>query len=48
MAKQFQEKILAVSTLPFPKQKEALEKFIMDWKGDALQTDDISLLAFRV
>ena len=48
MAKQFQEKILSVSTLPFPEQKEALEKFIMDWKGDALQTDDISLLAFRV
>ncbi len=48
MSKNFKDKILEFSTMPFEKQKGALEKFIFDWKGDKMQTDDITLLAFEI
>ena len=48
MSKNFKDKILEFSTLPFERQKTALTNFIYDWKGDKPQTDDITLLAFEI
>lgn len=48
MSKTFKDKILEFSNLPFENQKTALEKFIFDWKGNKMQTDDITLLAFEI
>jgi serine phosphatase RsbU (regulator of sigma subunit) len=44
----FKQLLLEISTLDFPAQKESIENFIDTWRGDIPQTDDISLLAFRV
>gem|GEM_PF-7083207 len=48
MSKYFKEKLLEFSTMPFEQQKGAIDKFIFDWKGDKMQTDDITLLAFEI
>lgn len=48
MSKNFKDKILEFSTLPFERQKTALTNFIYDWKGEKPQTDDITLLAFEI
>ena len=48
MSRDFRAKILEFSSLSFVEQKEKIENFILDWKGDLPQTDDISMLAFEV
>lgn len=47
-ATKFKDYLLEISALDFPAQKEKIENFIDTWCGDIPQTDDISLLAFRV
>ena len=47
-ATKFKDYLLEISALDFPAQKESIENFIDTWRGDIPQTDDISLLAFRV
>ena len=48
MSKNFQNIILKYSNLDFKEQKECLEQFISDWKANQPQTDDISMLAFKI
>ena len=48
MTQQFKNKVLEYSSLEFPKQNQAIEDLIFGWKGDNLQTDDISMLAFEI
>ncbi|MBR6176799.1 MAG: SpoIIE family protein phosphatase [Bacteroidales bacterium] len=48
MSKTFKDKLLQYSNMQFERQKAAIEKFIFDWKGNKMQTDDITLLAFEV
>ena len=47
-ATKFKDYLLEISALDFPAQKEKIENYIKTWRGDIPQTDDISLLAFRV
>ncbi|MBQ4407670.1 MAG: SpoIIE family protein phosphatase [Bacteroidales bacterium] len=47
-ATKFKDYLLEISGLDFPAQKETIENYIKTWRGDIPQTDDISLLAFRV
>ena len=47
-SQKFKQYLLEISSLDFPAQKESIENFIDTWRGDIPQTDDISLLAFRV
>lgn len=47
-ATKFKDYLLEISALDFPAQKENIENYIKTWRGDIPQTDDISLLAFRV
>ena len=47
-AGKFQQYLLSISTLDFPTQKDSIETFFDTWRGDIPQTDDVSLLAFRV
>ena len=47
-ATKFKDYLLEISALDFPAQKEKIEYYIKTWRGDIPQTDDISLLAFRV
>ena len=48
MSKNFKSKILEYSSLPMAEQAEKLTKFIFDYKGSLPQTDDISLIAFKL
>ena len=48
MIQQFKNKVLEYSNLEFPKQKQEIENLIFGWKGNNMQTDDISLLAFEI
>lgn len=48
MSKNFREKILEFSSLPMDMQAEKLTKYIFDYKGENPQTDDISLIAFKI
>ena len=48
MSKNFRAKILEYSQNDLSTQKELLTKFIFDWKGNLEQTDDISLIAFKI
>ncbi len=48
MAKNFKTKLLEYSSLSMSQQKENLEKFLDEWRGDNQRTDDVSLLAFEI
>lgn len=48
MSKNFRDKILEYSSLPMAEQAEKLTKYIFDYKGENQQTDDISLIAFKI
>ena len=48
MIQNFRAKLLEFSSMPFSKQKTAIEDLIFGWKGNLPQTDDISLLGFEV
>ena len=48
MSKNFRDKILEVSSLPMKEQAEKLSQYIFDYKGEIAQTDDISLIAFKI
>ena len=45
---QLGEKITAMSSLPLQQQKDALEKILLEWKGDLEQVDDVLLIGVRV
>jgi len=42
------EKLLAFQDKPLNEQKQLLEKFHNDWKGEAKQTDDICVIGIRI
>ncbi len=44
----FKQYLAELDKLDFPAQKETIENYIDEWRGDLPQTDDISLLAFEV
>ncbi len=46
--KQFQEKLLSVSSLSMDKQKQALEETLENWKGELEQVDDILVVGVRL
>ena len=48
MAKNFKAKLLEYSSLEMSKQKEELENFLEQWRGENPRTDDVSLLAFEI
>jgi serine phosphatase RsbU (regulator of sigma subunit) len=40
--------LLKIHKLPFPKQKQKLEKEFQDWEGDNPQVDDVIIVGFRI
>jgi serine phosphatase RsbU (regulator of sigma subunit) len=48
MTKKFKEIILSVQHKSMPEQKEHLDKFVTDWKGNMEQTDDILVIGVRL
>lgn len=47
MKKRFKELLLRFHTLPLEMQKNKLEEFLNDWKGDLEQTDDILVFGIK-
>ncbi|TAE75617.1 MAG: hypothetical protein EAZ85_02160 [Bacteroidetes bacterium] len=47
MSKRFREFLIAISTLPLSAQEKKIKEELAQWKGQAHQTDDILLLAWR-
>ena len=48
LSKRFRTILEKISHLPLDKQKERLEKELIDWQGNAKQTDDIILIGFKI
>jgi len=48
MIKNFKELLLDVHDKPMHQQKTVLQRTINDWKGDAMQVDDILVIGFKV
>jgi hypothetical protein len=42
------EFLLKIHRMPFPKQREKLEKEFYDWKVDNPQIDDVLILGLRI
>ena len=47
MSRRFRELLLKYHKLPLPEQKSKLEEYLIDWKGDLEQTDDILVIGIR-
>jgi serine phosphatase RsbU (regulator of sigma subunit) len=41
-------KLLEIHRLPMSKQKEALERNLLEWKKNNIQTDDITVMGIRL
>ncbi len=46
--RRFKNLLSDIYHLPFDLQKEMLEDYLIEWKGDKKQTDDILVLGFRI
>jgi len=44
----FKETLLAIQDLSMQEQRNKLEKFIEEWKGDLEQVDDVCVIGFRI
>jgi ligand-binding sensor domain-containing protein/serine phosphatase RsbU (regulator of sigma subunit) len=48
MKKNLKEQLLSIHTLPMAEQKEYLNAFFEDWKGDTEQVDDVCVVGVRI
>lgn len=48
MTRRFKETILSIQDKPMNEQGEYLKKFILEWRGNVEQTDDILVIGIRV
>ena len=48
MQKNFTKMLCDISELPMLVQKEKLETFFEDWRGDLEQVDDVSIVGIRI
>ena len=48
MNKRFRELLLSISHLPMSEQRAKLDAELEEWKGEAVQTDDILVTGFRM
>jgi hypothetical protein len=48
MTKKFKELILSVREKDMPQQREFLDEFVTNWKGNMEQTDDILVIGVKV
>lgn len=48
MKKRFKAELLKIHQQPMAQQKEHLDKFFMDWKGEAEQIDDVCVIGVRI
>lgn len=48
MKKKFKEELLKIHAKPMSEQKEHLNQFFKNWKGDLDQVDDVCIVGVRI